>query len=400
MNILIVSDIPPCRQYTAGLVEETFCNYLIGNHVKFSLLTIQSENIYAQIPAKIQSYADNLIFLPKRSEQCGALSAVRKNLMLISNEIYSSYTLPRKVKKALQNQKFDLIWGIVQGQTMICFISSLAKLLKVEYNVQIWDPPQWWLTANNFPNFFTRRVLAQFKELLAGSNWILTASPSMSVAYKQQFKCNTTELMPSLPAIQKTNIENTPYETDKGFYKIIFSGQKYARDELMIFLRVLDSINWQFQGKKIHFELYSNCLDNEIFLKFPLVRQYSWVDQDLLHQKIAESDLAYCPYPFSKELELVSQMSFPGKLVSYLHCMVPIFFHGPVNSSITTFAHSHGLNFICESLELNQVRRVLLSALALSKTEKQRLRERTSNVFNACLSSEKMFENISRSLGK
>lgn len=399
MKILIVSDIPPCREYTAGLVEETFCNYLIKNNIRFSLLIVQSEVICANIPEYIKNYADSISFLSKRSEQCAGLTASKKFLKLLSNEIYACHSLSKKAKEKYQNETFDLLWGIVQGQTMVSLVLALAKLLKIKYNVQVWDPPEWWLKEHNFSDFFYRRVLSKFKKLLSHSNYCLTASPAMSMEYYRKFGCHTTELMPSLPEISNLKIGTTLHDSGRP-YKIIFSGQKYAKKELFCFLKALDSLGWQYNGRKIQFDIYSNYLDHIIFSEFPLVRQYKWIDQSKLHEKIAGSDLAYCPYPFSEDMRLVSRLSFPGKLVSYLHCLVPIFFHGPAGSSITSFAQTNRFKFICESLDQERITEILLKALSLSENEKKEQIEHSYKVFNTLLSSEVMFRNISKAIGK
>lgn len=398
MNILIISDMPPCREYTAGLVEETLCNFLINNKINFSLLIVQSDGIKAQIPRNIRDKAGKIVFFRKNSEQCNGLGAISKNLQLTFNEYYSSIVLPRKAEKEFSGTTFDLIWGIIQGQTLVNFVQSFSQKLNIKYNIQLWDPIEWWMLENKFPPLFKKRLHQQFSKLLSHSHYCLSASPKMSEVLAREFGCNTTELMPSLPQLSNINLKIKNKRNSPSNFKIIFSGQKYARKELIKFLETIDSLNWIFEGKKICFNIYSNSVDEEIFDRFPLVRQFCWIDQNDLHKQIFASDLAYCPYPFDKNMSLVSELSFPGKLVSYLYCMTPVFFHGPKNSSITSFAKDNNFNYICESQEIPSIKEVLIAALTSTTRNKEQEMLSISKVFNSKLSLECMNRNILRSL--
>lgn len=399
MNLLIISDVPPCRQYTAGLVEETFCNILIRNNINFSLLLIQSDGIEAIIPNNIKNYADKIVVFKKKCEQCHGLNNISRFVSLLNNEFYSSKVLPRKAIKAFKDFSFDLIWGIIQGQSLIYFVASLAKTMNLSYNVQIWDPPEWWLRENKFSLLFYSRTMNKFKELLLNSNYCLTASPQMSYKYRDLFGCKTIELMPSLHCIKNSEAKLYFACENNNKFKIIFTGQKYARKELFSFLNVIDSLNWNFNGKAIEVNIFSNFVDEEILDKFPLVKQFGWLDQEQLHNEIATSDLAYCPYPFDEEMKIVSELSFPGKLVSYLHCTTPVFFHGPVGSSITSFAKQNGFNFVCESIKPQDIKVVLISALTSPALRKKDV-ELSVKVFNSMLSLKTMEKNILTSLNK
>lgn len=399
MNILLVTDIPPSREYTAGLVEEGICHLFKRFGISFSLVIIKHPEVNGKIPKEIQIYSDLIIKMEKRNEQTNNLSKVKKNINYFFNEVYSRLILPNRIKKLVCHKKWDLIWGFAQGQTMINLIGSLSNLLKVPYNVQVWDSPDWWLKEHCFSKFYQKRVINQFRQLLKSSNYCIAASPYMAEAYQNEIGCKTTYLMPFLEKLRSINIDEIEgkKENDRCF-KIVFAGQKYAKKELMTFLEALDTINWCYKEKKINLFIYSNYVDEEILNKYPLVRQVGWIDQKQLFIEIEESDLAYCPYPFSEEMINVSSLSFPAKLTTYIRCLTPVFIHSPEYSSIFKFVQQYKMGYVCSSLDIKKIIQVLLSALTDTREEIRNKKKKSIEVFNNHLSEDIMKENILKSL--
>ena len=89
MNILLVTDIPPSREYTAGLVEEGICHLFKRFGISFSLVIIKHPEVNGKIPKEIQIYSDLIIKMEKRNEQTNNLSKVKKNINYFFNEVYS-----------------------------------------------------------------------------------------------------------------------------------------------------------------------------------------------------------------------------------------------------------------------------------------------------------------------
>ncbi len=50
MNILLFSDIPPCTNYTAGIVLNIMCDFLLEAGHRVSCFTVMDKSLDAKIP--------------------------------------------------------------------------------------------------------------------------------------------------------------------------------------------------------------------------------------------------------------------------------------------------------------------------------------------------------------
>lgn len=390
MNILLLTDIPPCSNYTAGLVQAQLCRFLHQNGHKISLACVMDDQLRPEFVQDITFERE--IYLRKPPENYGQVSNITS---LVGNGYHRLITCNALVKKITENfsdLKIDIIWSVVQGQTMISIVRPVAKRLGVKYSVQIWDPPEWWLQANKFDDISQRAVLKEFSELLRDSYFCMAASHAMAEEYSRLFHCRAIPVMPSLP-----RNDHLKAKRDESKFKILFTGQVYCPAELELFLSAIDKLGWAVSDIPIYFDAFTPARSSSVWQKYPLARVYSWVDQPQLLAKVSDYDLCYCPYRFDKGFELIARLSFPSKLTSYLYGKVPAFIHAPEYASIVKFVTDKENGYVCCSLDVDVIAKKLRQTILSSDRGVVGLNG--YNLFENSLTLETMEKNFFVSLG-
>jgi len=397
MNIMLLSDIPPCNNFTAGIVLNLLCGFLLeaGHNVCCFSTELQIVATSAVIPQdKLESMQFERNAMPR--ENWGNLRP--SGLMsFIGNNSTALFRIPGIAKRAAvfaKNNKADLIWNIVQGQTTIRLVRSVAKKAKLPYIIQVWDTPKWWLSSLNFDRFTFYAVMKEFGRAVRDSKCLVAASWAMADWYKKIYSCPK-----SVPVILGFNpsrvLPNEKTDSDSGKYIIALSGQNYATTELHALIAALESINWAHAGKKIVLKLYGKSfIIDSVYEKYieKDIERKGWLDQELLLPELAKADILYCPYQFGSEFEDVARYSFPSKLSGYLKIAVPVLFHGPEYSSPYTFLKEYNAAYLCNSLEPKIIADIIINIL--DDPNKFEYTERAYAAFLKELTLDRMKENF------
>jgi hypothetical protein len=203
MKILLITDIPPCKELTAGLVLDRLCRFLPRGSIA----------CFAPVdPAINPKLSKDLEWIPiqyakKRTETAwqppgvrviagmqellrglgSSTSALRYLVLPIALLFRLAYRLlyryprfvvawslerarrkfvvPRLISQAVEFGKMhnvDCLWVVLQGQTVTQMATEVGKRLKVPLVTQVWDPLGWWLQARNIDRFNSRLAHADF----------------------------------------------------------------------------------------------------------------------------------------------------------------------------------------------------------------------------------------------
>lgn len=350
MNILHITDMPPCENYTAGIVQMHLYRFLLKANHRINCFAIVDPTLKPKIPEDIVKKIDYKIKdKPRENYGCSKWGSVAS---FLGNNYNANIKLP-KIKKeiitVIKKNEIDLVWSVVQGQTMIKLINSLAKTLKIPYVVEVWDPPQWWLAENKFDKYTYKSVMKAFGHLLKNAQCCMAASHNMAIEYSKMYSANTITVIPSLSEELQT-IPKRIVSDDE--FVIGFAGQLYARDEFMILIKALNALNWQYNGKKIRIVLYGayfnfnfDCMAN-IILR-------GWVKQEQVLDELAGMDLLYCPYWFDQKFSIIARLSFPSKLTTYLKTKTPVLIHAPYYASTSKFVTDRENAYVCNNQSID-----------------------------------------------
>lgn len=386
MHVLLFSDMPPCENYTAGIVLNRLCGFLLEEGHAVSCYTVKIPSVDAFIP---QDKADHIKYktVPMPSEAWGRFGAAASFVM---NNFSATVRLPqiaRDVARFARRQGCDMLWGVVQGQATIRIIRQAAKLTGIPYVVQAWDPSEWWLDANKFDRITKTLVMREYDRLIHGSKCFIAPSWAMAEDYEKKYGVRAVPVLPGL----KSGVLHTTRKPDDA-YIIAFAGQFYASDELLCLIHCIEKLK-SYNGKRIVIRIYG--ADESIdFQAFNYVEKYSWIPQEKLIEALAEADLLYCPYGFSAEFKKIATLSFPSKLGTYLKAGKPVLFHGPEYSSPYKFLKKYDAAYFCTELDEQALIRALISIMEHNDHSAMVLR--AQDIFTENLTEEVMKRNFFR----
>ena len=397
MHVLLLTDVPPCINYTAGLVQRQLCNFLFDKGHKVTCVSVVDPALSPVVPDTIEKQLVNHYKFTKPHEGYG-----RTKFGEISSFIFNNYNrkfvLPKlagRIADTLSTaENIDIIWSVIQGQTMICLVPLVAKQLNLDYVVQIWDPPEWWLNENGFDHYSYARVMEHFRLLLANSKCCLAASFSMAEEYSKVYgvKC-----IPVIPSLEAKMIEKVADDKGSNEIHIGYSGQIYAKREFRAFVEALEYLNWQHDGRNIVIDLYTDYLEPDMKEKYPHIHGHGWIEQDVLLRKMRSMDFTYCPYRFDSDFKVIARLSFPSKLTTYLKVAAPVFVHAPAYSSISNFVNDGENGYVCNTLNVKDIANKIKAVL--SDLQREDIGLRGHNLFLKYLTLKTMKNNFFKALG-
>lgn len=362
MKLLILTDIPPCTNYTAGLVLNKWCDFLLeeGHEIYFAL--IQDLNLKPDIP---QDKLDRIHFLkftkPRENWQLpedvkftrlrGALRSMIHNNKIALTELKK---ISEKILCFSKENGCERIFISVQGQTITKVGDYLTRTANLPYTVQMWDPLEWWLDANGFDPLTKYLNLICLDNLIKNSDLFASMSWAMSVMFERKYKI---KCVTNIPGLDNSKIKSVKKEKGKVF-EIAFAGQLYAKEEFDALFAALELIGWKYKDNRIVLKLYGGYVNLENY-SISNIEINGFVNQKELIRELTSADLLYCPYWFSKKFEKASRISFPSKLTSYLKTGRPVLMHSPSFSSPRVFLEKNNAAYFCDSLNPDDISRVI-----------------------------------------
>lgn len=358
MKILLLTDVPPCKEFSGSLLTEQLCRFLPkGSLACFAVMdpTLQDVKKSTELDWLPIEYAK------KPSEQAwrilpgalGGVSAFVREQYAARVEIQ---TLTKRIVQFAKRVKADRIWSILQGQTIIRLSLPVSQQLGLPLLTQVWDSPEWWLWHRN-TDFLSRQIiLRRFDRTIRESAYVGVASFVMAEQYRKEYRAKAVPLVASLDA----HVARAPALglNNSSCLRIGIAGQLYAQQEWNVLLSALDAVNWEILGRRviIRFLGYRFAMGGHRAVHVEFLGYRGQIETlDLL----SECDLLYCPYPFDEDFKMTTRTSFPSKLTTYLACGRPVLFHGPDYASPAFFLRENQAGVLCCSLEKEDLARTL-----------------------------------------
>ena len=350
MKILLLTDIPPSKDYTAGIVLNQLVRFLPGD-------TVVCYCVHnARLKVRLSPDLDfPVAYDIKPRENWNFLGPVGTLSSSIVEGYYETIGLRKLTKNVVRFGKthgVDRLWGVLQGQTMIRLATRAAGDLQVPLLTQIWDPPHWWLRANRVDPCTSSRVIRQFGEAVRKSRCCATASVPMAEDYRKRYGTKTIAFLPSLGSQEALPPSVAPHCDDE--FTIGIAGQIYARDAWSALLHALAEHDWNVQGRNIRIQHIGNPIPVEKDFT-DRITLCGWKSQEETIRLLSGTDLTYCPYWFDPVFENEARMSFPSKLTTYYASGRPVLFHGPPYAAPARFIETTQSGICCYSLDHHSV---------------------------------------------
>lgn len=352
-RILLFSDIPPCENYSGGLVLKQLYDFLPGNMIRGVI--VMDPSLDPVIPEKYHSIDLQIINKPRdnwgKKFKFKIFRQAFSLLMEIYNSLFQEQMIIKKVLDIIEDYKPDAIWIIIEGHSIIRMEEKLSRKTKILIYSLVWDPPGWWLRENKVNYFTSKQTIKRFQKLLILSKKTGTASWALSEEY-EHLGADTIPLVASLDTSYLLQPAKKPHEREE--FIITIAGQIYANTEWESLLKALAQMNWQFQEKPIKIRilsryavLWTNGFSNIEFL--------GWRTQEETISILSDSDILFCPYWFSEEFYEEARLSYPSKLTSYFASGRPVLFLGPEYSSPASLIKKFKVGLGCYSLNTTDI---------------------------------------------
>lgn len=355
MRTLLLTDIPPCSNLTAGIVTAQMARCVPQGEL--SIFCVQNPHLVpepyadlAHIPMKVVSkpneHARRVVKrVPLGTTGAIAVETLKRHLLT-----------PRLVSQAVaygREQGVSSVWAILQGQTIVRMAAAVARGLNVPLRTQVWDPLRWWLDAHNVDPLNARRDMALFDATLKASRFCATASWAMAQSYEKRYGIPAIAIIASLDP--KLALRPAPALRGEDELAIGMAGQIYAIHEWLELVKALEAVDWKMGGRRVVLRVLGHTKPAgvpEQHLDF-----LGWQSQEETVRLLSERcDILYCPYPFAPEMEEVSRLSFPSKIPTYLAAGRPVFFHGPEWASPAHYLKERGAGLLCSERAMTGVR--------------------------------------------
>ena len=128
MNIMLLTDIPPCKNFTAGIVLNIMCDFLLEEGHSVCCFCVKHPGVDAVIPPdKLERMKFRTVDKPR--ENWGT-SFLRGAASFAGNNAAALFRLPaigRQAAEFARENQVDFIWGVVQGQTLIKLVEPTAR---------------------------------------------------------------------------------------------------------------------------------------------------------------------------------------------------------------------------------------------------------------------------------
>lgn len=347
-KILLLTDIPPCKNYTGGIMLSQMVRMVLEEKLDIEYYCIQDQNLAPILDTTVSDEIKltivdrpNEIFSKRNSKH-----NYYKKLKHVTTEVLNY----------INSGNFTKIWIVLQGEVMVNIAHEIMKN-GYKYIVQIWDPIEWWAKEHYFSKERKSSVISKHDDVLKKASTCITTSKAMSKYYEKTLKTKCIEVMPPL---KKYNFSNNLHKDDR--FVIAMSGQVYAQEELEVLFSALDKLKWKNGDKDIYFEHYGEWHNAEEFINRHVEYKdriicNGFVEQNQLLYYLSQKDILYCPYFFSDDetLKKVSELSFPSKLVTYLSLDVPVVMHGPKYASPVKFLEEKNAGYVIVTNEVEKV---------------------------------------------
>ena len=356
-KILLLTDMPPCENFTAGLVLDKLVRFLPSDRI--AICAIVNKSLKPKIPDDLQDIPR--LILKKPFEGTGRIlprliGGIFSFILEILQSLRVKYLLLPKILNFIKEQKIDVLWVVLQGQTTIRLALYLTEKTELPLFTQVWDPFEWWLRANKIDRFTRKRLLNIFDKVIEKSVSCATASWAMSKRYSELYGVKNLPVIASLSGELARKPAKRIHSREE--FIIGMAGQFYAQEEWLCLIKALESVNWKILGKNIRLRVLGGQFQH--FTQSPANFEYlGWNSQEDTISLLADADLLYMPYWFSEEFRLESMNSFPSKLVTYFVTGRPVLCHAPEYSSPAKYIIQNNAGYICNSLDTQSLLRTL-----------------------------------------
>ncbi|MFQ3674822.1 MAG: hypothetical protein SNJ83_14620, partial [Aggregatilineales bacterium] len=230
----------------------------------------------------------------------------------------------------------------------------------------IWDPLEQQVQYGklDFIRWAHYSIHSYFYNILRLSKYCIVMSDEMGTAYQPYTNPVTIrsgipdEFLPSRKTSRKTRVE-------RDYYQVGFAGSLYGVDSFRAFIKALDAEKWVVNEHPVQFVAIGTSV-LPVHMRAPKPAEIIWLGRHSQLETISilsECDVLYLPYPMDAKHKKTVTTSFPTKMSTYVAANVPIFYHGPSESTVASFIKKHPVALLCSTLDTTDILKVMTELL-------------------------------------
>ena len=374
MKILLLTDIPPCKNFPAGLVLDQLCRFLPRGSI--ACFVVLDQALSARISPDLEWIPTQYMQRPRQTlelpQYLNRLNSTAHLFLYYYNVLTIRHVADQVVR---YGRAFgtDTLWCTLEGQSLIRLALPVTTELGVPLLTEVFDPPTWELRAHSAHRISNGRLLTEFAKTVRTSRACATASWPMAREYAEKYGTGTVAFLPSLdPCIALPPAAELHYANE---LVIGLAGKVYATQEWKALIAALDAVDWKIGRRTVRITLLGSY-GPPLSANRPVCIEYlGWHTQENSVKLLSEADILYCPYWFDPTFETEARLSFPSKLTTYLAAGRPVLFHGPEYASPAQFLKDNEAGLACYSNK----RADIIDALTTLATDKELYSKLTHN---------------------
>lgn len=305
-------------------------------------------------------------FLPIRFGQAPAeqgYAGLGKKFRKFSRPLFERYVevarIPEVVDDAIRYgraQQADLVWATLDSPTLLRIAKPVAEALNVPLISMVWDPPGPLVREYQCDPSTLNRLMNAFQGAVKASLACGVASEGMKSRYEQEYGTRCVP-MTYVPHGSRAN-GNGAMSHPNGVIEIGFAGSLWATKEWNALLAALAARQWRVAGREVVVKVFGSRLNQST--SHPLRLEYlGWRDEREVIELLSRMTVGYVPFWFDDAFAEHVQLSFPTKLATYVAAGLPVFYHGPYESSPRAFLNRFPVGVGCHSLDPDEIIRSL-----------------------------------------
>lgn len=251
----------------------------------------------------------------------------------------------------------DKVW-VILNHPLLCKIGRLvARKIKSEIIVTVFDPPEYLIRNLGVRPWIGRCLMREFEKIMMISPRCGVMSESMGREYHGKYQTRAVVMRHGVHKSLKIKPRLQLHNETK--MVIGFAGSLYACREWESLLSALSEHGWKIGEINVSLVCLTGRRPQGITEAMP-IQYLGWLSQEEAVRVLAKVDVAYLPYWFDERYRIATRLSFPSKLSAYVAAGIPVFYHGPDESSVTSFFNRYPIGVCCHSLSTSDIQASLV----------------------------------------
>lgn len=339
MKVLLLADIAPCKNFPEGLALDQLCRFF--PRCSLACFVVANRFVEAEVTGDLDwipvAHSTNRIEQASRSSNRFLSFPLAWSVETLRRRL----AVPRLAARAIdfgRREGVDLVWAVLQGQSLIQIASEVAQSLGVPLVTQVRNVPLWSLLEHQIDRFNRRATLSDFDRAVRASRVCVTATPAMSARYQEQYGTPCAPLAYGYPAdwSKSPNLEDFPGAT----IEIGVTSIPDAPGEWLQLLRALNMSGWQVRSRRVRVNVIGVApAPGEA--PAGSIRHFGWRNSRETVDILSTMDILYLPVQFFGIMEDAARLTYPKNMPLYLAAGRPILLHAPASAAASDYLRNN-----------------------------------------------------------